>query len=149
MKKLLITAVAVCAMAASPAMAGEGRVEARGGIAFADGGEEAFAGLGAGYDFDLGDAAFAGVDLGMDKVLADGTEVLWSVGARGGVKVSDKGKLYALGGVGFASGEEEAYVGAGFQQKLNDYIYGKLEYRRILLDGTDINFVGVGVGAAF
>ncbi|MFC4292565.1 outer membrane protein [Sphingorhabdus arenilitoris] len=149
MKKLLIAACAVSAIAASPAMANEGRVEARGGIAFGGGAEEAFAGVGAGYDFDLGESAFVGVDLGADKVLAGGAEVLWSVGVRGGVKVSEKGKLYALGGVGFSDGFEEAYLGAGYQQKLTDSIYGKVEYRRVLLDGTDVNFAGVGVGVAF
>ena len=149
MKKLLIAACAVSAFTASPLMANEGRVEARGGIAFANGNEEAFAGVGAGYDFDLGDTAFAGIDLGADKILAGGADVLWSVGGRIGAKVSEDGKIYALGGVGFANGNSEAYAGAGFQHKLTKNIYGKVEYRRIFLTGSDINFAGVGVGVAF
>ena len=149
MKKLLIAAAAVSAFTASPAFANEGRVEARGGIAFGGGAEEAFAGIGAGYDFDLGESAFAGIDLGVDKVLADGTEVLFSVGARVGAKVGEKGKAYVLGGIGFVDGFEDGYVGAGYQQKLTEKIYGKVEYRRILTEGTDVNFAGVGVGVAF
>jgi outer membrane immunogenic protein len=149
MKKLLIAAAAVSAFIASPAMANEGRVEARGGIAFAAGAEEAFAGIGAGYDFDLGESAFAGVDLGADKVLADGADVFWSVGGRVGAKVGEKGKAYVLGGIGFADGFEEGYLGAGYQHKLGEKVYGKVEYRRVLLDGSDLNFAGVGVGVAF
>ena len=149
MKKLLIAACAAATFAASPAMANEGRVEARGGIAFAGGQEEAFAGIGAGYDFDLGESAFAGVDLGADKVLASGAKVLWSVGGRVGAKAGEKGKAYVLGGIGFSDGFERGYAGAGYQHKLTDSVYGKVEYRRVFLSGTDINFAGVGVGVAF
>jgi outer membrane immunogenic protein len=149
MKKLLVAALAVSAFAASPALANEGRVEGRAGVAFAGGAEEVFAGIGAGYDFDLGESAFAGIDLGADKVLVDGSEILWSVGGRVGAKTSEQGKAYVLGGVGFSDGFEEGYIGAGYQHKLGEKVYGKLEYRRVLLDGTDLNFLGLGVGAAF
>lgn len=149
MKKLLIAACVASAFAASPALANEGRVEVRGGVAFGGGAEEAFAGVGAGYDFDLGETAFAGIDLGADKVLSDGSEILWSVGGRVGAKVGEQGKAYVLGGIGFSDGFEELYAGLGYQQKFSDKVYGKAEYRRVLLDGADVSFAGVGVGVAF
>lgn len=149
MNKFLLAAIAASAFVASPAMANEARVEARGGIAFSGGAEEAFAGIGAGYDFDLGETAFAGVDVGADKVLVDGADVFWTIGGRIGAKVGGKGKVYALTGIGFSEGFEDAYVGAGYQHKLSDKIYGKVEYRRVLTEGTDVNFAGVGVGLAF
>ena len=149
MRKLAIL-VAAAALSATPALAaGEGRIEARGGIAFAGGTSEAFAGVAAGYDFDLGDKAFIGIEGSADKVLANGSKVLFGVGARIGAKAGDKGKLYAVGGIGFCCGTSDPFIGAGYQHKLGEKVYGKIEYRRILSGGTDINFAGLGIGAAF
>ena len=102
MRKIAILA-AVAALSTTPAFAaGEGRVEARGGIAFAGGSSEAFAGVAAGYDFDLGDKAFIGIEGSADKVLVNGSKVLFGLGARVGAKAGDKGRLYAVGGIGSA-----------------------------------------------
>ncbi len=148
MIKFAFAIAALTAMAATPACAGgEGRVEARGGIAFAGGTSEAFAGVGGGYDFDLGDKAFVGVDVGADKVLAGGTEVAWSVGGRIGAKVGEKGRIYALGGMGFCCGGSDPYIGAGYQRQLGSKVYGKVEYRKILSSfGPNVNFAGIGLG---
>lgn len=148
MKKMFAIAAAAVALATVPAQANEARVELRGGVAWANE-TEAFAGVGAGYDFDLGDKAFAGLDAGADKVLVDGAEVLWSVGGRIGAKVGTGGKLYALGGVGFCCGEQDAYAGAGYQHALGQKAYVKVEYRNVFNDGDNINFAGVGVGVRF
>ncbi len=152
MRKFAILAAAAAAVVATPALAqtaGEGRVEARGGIAWAAGNEEAFAGVAAGYDFDLGEQAFVGVEASADKVLAGGAEVLWSIGGRLGAKVGPQGKLYANGGYGWTKGADAAYIGAGYQHKFGTNVYGKLEYRRTLNTGPDVNFAGVGLGYAF
>jgi outer membrane immunogenic protein len=151
MRKLTLAAAALAALASTPAYAkGEGRIEARGGIAFAGGTSEAFAGIGGGYDFDLGDKAFVGLDLGVDKVLADGTKAFWSVGGRIGAKAGKNGRIYASGGLGFCCGGSDLYVGAGYQHKFSGKIYGKIEYRRSLSTfGPDINFTGIGVGIGF
>ncbi len=150
MKKLIVLAAAAAAIVATPAFAsGEGRIEGRGGIAFAGGSSEAFVGIGAGYDFDLGDKAFIGIDLGADKILANGAKVIWSTGARLGAKVSEKGRLYANGGIGFCCGGSDPYLGVGYQHKFGTNAYGKIEYRRVLRNGTDVNFAGIGIGGAF
>jgi outer membrane immunogenic protein len=151
MRKFTLAAAALAALAATPAYAkGEGRIEARGGIAFAGGASKAFAGIGGGYDFDLSDKAFVGVDLGVDKVLADGTKAFWTVGGRIGAKAGKNGRIYTSGGVGFCCGGSDPYVGAGYQHKFSSKIYGKIEYRRSLSTfGPDINFTGIGLGIGF
>lgn len=122
-------AVALMAATATPAYAGgEGRVEARGGIAWAGGTSYAFAGVGGGYDLELGDKAFVGVDLGADKVLARSTDVFFTVGGRVGAKIGEKGRIYASGGMGFCCGGSNPYIGAGYQHRLGRQFYGKIEY---------------------
>jgi outer membrane immunogenic protein len=144
---LILAAFAACV--STPALANEGHVEAHGGIAWAAGASEAFAGVGAGYDFDLGDKGFIGVEGTADKILAKGSTVLWSLGARGGLKTSDAGKLYANAGIGFNSGNSDVYAGAGYQHKFGSSFYGKVEYRHIFTGGGGINFAGLGLGYAF
>lgn len=150
MRKLIIAAATVAALSSTPAFAetsGEGRVEARGGIAWAGGGEEAIAGIAAGYDFDLGEKAFFGVEASADKILADGTEVVFGATARVGVKAGENGKLYVNGGYSFNS-SDAFHAGAGYQHKLGKNLYAKIEYRRFF-DTVDINTAAVGVGFAF
>ena len=154
MRKIALIAALAAATVASPALAqdaatGEGRVEVRGGIAWAQGAEEAFAGVEAGYDFDLGDSAFVGIQGSADKVLASGAEVLWSIGGRVGVKAGDAGRAYVLGGYGFVDGSDGPFAGAGYQHNLGANTYAKIEYRRTLVSGPDVNFAGVGVGFRF
>lgn len=151
MGKFALAVAAVAAISAAPAYAGgEGRVEARGGVAWAGGTSYAFAGVGGGYDFDLGKRAFIGLDLGADKVLARGTDVGWSAGGRIGAKVGEKGRVYALGGLGFCCGGSDPYLGAGYQQKFGTKLYGKIEYRKVLSSfGPNINYAGIGLGIGF
>ena len=149
MRKFTVLLAAVAAAVSAPAIAqGEARVEARGGLFWGNGQEEAFAGAAAGYDFDLGDKAFVGVEGSGDIALADGAEVVWGVGGRAGVKTSAQGKLYANAGVAFCCSTEEVYAGAGYQHKLGQNLYGKIEYRHVFGD-FDLNALAVGVGFAF
>jgi outer membrane immunogenic protein len=151
MTKIALAVAAVAAVVATPAYAGgEGRVEVRGGVAWAGGTSYAFVGVGGGYDFDLGKKAFVGLDLGADKVLASGTDVGWSIGGRIGSKVGEKGRVYALGGLGFCCGGSDPYIGAGYQNKFSSKVYGKIEYRKVLSSiGPNINYAGVGLGIGF
>jgi outer membrane immunogenic protein len=152
MKKIAILVAAASAMIATPALAsGQGRAEIRGGLATASGQEEAFLGVGAGYDFDLGDSAFVGAEVGADKVLVDGSEVLFSVGGRIGAKAGEKTRVYAAGGMGFSDGESDPYLGAGAEFGIGSKAYGKVEYRRVLTSGgiPDVNFFGIGAGIRF
>jgi outer membrane immunogenic protein len=151
MRKLAYVAAIAAMTTAVPAYAsGEGRVEARGGIAFAGGQEEAFIGGAAGYDFDLGDKAFVGVEAGLDKVLQGGSDVFFTAAARLGVKAGEKAKIYALGGYGIAGSQDDPFVGGGVQFNLGAKAYGKVEYRRVISKGLrDVNLAGVGFGIRF
>ncbi len=144
----LVAAAALLVSGATAAQAGEGRVEVRGGIAFASGTSEAVAGAAAGYDFDLGDTAFAGIEGSADKVLTSGTSVLWGVGGRVGAKLGDQTRLYLNGGIGFCCGDSDFYAGVGAQQKLGGQFYGKIEYRRYF-SVVDVNTAAIGVGISF
>lgn len=156
MRKIIILAAAAAAVFATPAFAqsgaddmGEARVELRGGVAWQNSDSEAFAGFALGYDFDLGDAAFVGVEVAGDKVLVDGSEVFFTGAVRAGGRVGKGTRLYVLGGYGFTSSTDGPFAGAGIQQKIGSNVYGKVEYRRTLVSGQDINFAGAGLGVAF
>lgn len=149
MRKFALALGVAAAAVASPALANEGRVEARGGIAWAGGNEEAIAGVAAGYDFDLDPAggAFIGVEGSADKILVSGSDVLFGVTGRIGTKLG-AGKLYANGGYSFNEGDAW-HLGAGYEHKVGANTYLKGEYRRYLLNGTDINAAVIGVGFGF
>lgn len=154
MRKVLLALAASLAVA-SPALANEGRVEARGGVIWGGGSSDAIAGVAAGYDWDLGSSLFGGIEVSGDKVL-DGfyNRVSLGAGARLGVKTSDAGKLYVAGSYQskFCSFCKDGIsAGAGYQHKLGTNLYGKLEYRHIFYDNgvIDGNTAGVGIGMTF
>jgi hypothetical protein len=154
MRTFLISLAAALA-AASPALANEARVEARGGVIWGGGETEATAGAAVGYDFDLGTSTFAGAEVSGDKVLTSGTKVAFGFTGRAGVKVGEAGKVYAKGGyvTEFADGAEHNWqVGAGYQQNLGSKLYGKVEYSHYLATAAntaDADSVGLGVGLRF
>lgn len=148
MRKFAVLAAVAAAAVASPALAGEGRVEARGGIAWVGGASEAIAGVAAGYDFDLGDKGFAGVEVSGDKLLVGGTDVIFGLTGRLGGKIGENTKLFAAAGYSFGEGDA-AHIGAGLQHKFGSRFYGKVEYRLFLNDGPNINTAAVGLGMAF
>ena len=149
MRKFAIVLGAAAAALAVPAQANEARVEARGGIAWAEGVEEAVAGVAAGYDFDLGETAFLGIEGSADKVLADGADVVWGASARVGARVGANGKLYAAGGYSFGEGEDVPHLGAGYQHRVGTNLYLKTEYRHFFSDFVDVNTAVVGLGYSF
>ena len=154
MRTVLISLAAALA-AASPALANEARVEARGGVIWGGGDTEATAGAAVGYDFDLGSSTFAGAEVTGDKVLTSGTKVSWGFNGRAGVKVGTGGKVYANGGYNteFADAAQgNWHVGAGYQQNLGSKLYGKVEYQHYLpkaANTADADSVGVGLGLRF
>ena len=153
MRKIAIAVATAAAVFSTPAFADDGgaeaRVEARGGIAWANGSEEAIAGVAAGVDFDLGETLFIGVEGSADKVLADGADVVWGLGGRIGANVGEKGKLFAAAGYAFGEGEDVPYLGAGYNHKLGENVYVSAEYRHFFSDFVDVNAATVGVGLRF
>ena len=151
MKKFAVAAALLSAVVATPALAqnGEGHVEVRGGYITGSGLDDATLGVAGGYDYNLGDKAFAGVEIAGDKVLNDGAKVQFSSGARLGANLGTNGKLYATGGYTFGQ-IDDPYVGAGYQHKLGQNVYGKVEYRHQFINNfDDTDAFAVGVGFAF
>ena len=150
MKKFLIAAAGAGAVCSTSAMANEGRIEARGGIVFMAGNSDAIGGVAAGYDFDLGQTMFIGAEASADKALTDGANVVFGLTGRVGLKLGEPGKLYLTGGYSFDDDTDVGHIGAGYQHKLSNNIYGKIEYRRLLVPiFNDANTVVAGLGVAF
>ena len=157
MRKVLLSLAPVLAMSgmlATPALANEGRVEARGGVIWDQGDEQAIAGVAAGYDYDLGTTAFAGPEVSADKILEGGTRVSFGVGGRAGIRTSEAGKLYAAGSYQTkpcAGCEHSWTLGAGYQQNFGSNIYGKVEYRHYFVGKgiSDPDSVTAGLGVRF
>lgn len=154
MRKIILPLLASLAIA-TPAMANEARVEARGGVFWSDGYTQDTYGVAAGYDFDLGQAAFAGVEVSGDKIADTGTKVAYGFTGRLGAKMGAHGKLYATGGYTTdtctACNNESWNAGAGYQHGFGDKFYGKVEYRHFFLDAArpDGNAVVAGLGVKF
>jgi hypothetical protein len=152
MRKIIIALVASAALA-TPALANEARVEARGGVIWGPGNTEATAGVAAGYDFDLGSSAFAGLEVSADKILTSGTHVAVGFTGRAGAKLG-AGKLFAAGGhtTSFASGaDSQWHAGAGYEHGFGNNFYGKVEYRHFFKRGftTNADAVSAGLGMKF
>lgn len=146
--KFAALATLAAAAVAAPAQANEARVEARGGVAFAFGDEEAVAGVAAGYDFDLGEDGFVGVEVSADKVLRDGFDVQFGFTGRVGINTSEAGRLYFNGG--YTAGDLDDWrMGAGYQRDLNESLYAKVEYIHIFERGIDPDVALVGLGMRF
>jgi hypothetical protein len=153
MRKVVLPILASLAIA-SPALANEARVEARGGVIWNDGDSEAIAGVAAGYDFDLGGSTFAGVEVSADKILESNTRLAFGFTGRAGVKLSEAGKLYAAGGYTTKPCrlcDDSLHLGAGYQHNFGKSLYGKVEYRHYFIDNgaSDPDAVVAGVGMRF
>lgn len=155
MRTVLFSLAAAAAVVATPALANEARVEARGGIIWSAGDSEATAGAAIGYDFDLGTSAFVGAEVSGDKILVSNTKVAFGFTGRVGAKISEAGKLYANGGytTEFCNGCSGAYhAGAGYQHNLGTQLYAKAEYRHFFPEQnfvSDSDAVSVGLGLRF
>lgn len=151
MNKFAIAAALLAAGLSTPALAadGETHVDVRGGYLWGNGADEATAGIAGGYDLNLGSTAFAGAEIAGDKVLRNGTNVQFSAGGRAGAHVGTNGKLYATAGYTFGD-IDDPYVGAGYQHKLGQNVYAKVEYRHQFVQNFgDYNTATAGVGFAF
>jgi hypothetical protein len=153
MRIALVSLAAVVAVAAAtPALANEARVEARGGVIWDGSNSEATLGVAAGYDYDLGENAFIGIQGSADKILTDDTRVSWGVGGRIGVVAAPGTKVYALADWQSKNCKycnSAVGVGGGVQQDIGTRYYLKAEYQHLLIgDNTpdaDRGLVGVGV----
>ena len=153
MRKVLLS-LAASMVLATPALANEARVEARGGVIWDQGDTKGIAGVAAGYDFDMGSRAFVGAEVSADKILTDGTKVSFGFGGRAGVKTSEAGKLYAVGSYQTepCDGCEDSWtLGAGYQHSFGGNLYGKVEYRHFFVNHgvSDPDAVTAGLGVKF
>ena len=149
-----ILAIAAALAAATPALANEARVEARGGAIWDGGTTEGIAGIALGYDWDLGQSTFVGVEASGDKILTSGTKVAFGVTGRAGVKVGEAGKLYAATGYTTETCdtcEDAWHLGAGYQHSFGGNLYGKVEYRHYFVGNgfSDPDAVVAGIGVKF
>lgn len=154
MKKISIAAAVLATVVATPALANEGRVEARGGIYWTGGDSEATAGVAAGYDWSMGDRGFVGVEASGDKVLTSGAKVSLGLNARGGAKLDNGAKLYVTGGWNSEPCDlcEDAFsAGAGAEFPFGNALYGKVEYRHFFVGNgfSDANAAVAGIGIRF
>jgi len=152
MRKVLIAlAATTAALVATPALANEARVEARGGVIWSGGSSQDTWGAAAGYDVDLGSSAFVGAEVSGDKIGTSGTKVAWGLNGRVGAKVGDKVKLFAAGGYTTepctgCEGNWDAGAGAEFGFTKN--LYAKVEYRHFFGDtfaSSDAVVAGLGI----
>ena len=153
MRKILL-ALAASAVVASPALANEARVEARGGVYWSNGYSQDAYGLAAGYDYDLGEKAFAGFEVSGDKIADTGTKVAFGLTGRLGTRLSEKTKLFVAGGYTtepctLCDGAWDA--GAGLEQGFGSKLYGKVEYRHFFTKSgsPDSDAVMAGLGVKF
>lgn len=153
MRKVLIALAATAAAFASPAMANEGRIEARGGVVWDSGVSEDVWGVAAGYDWDLGDKAFAGLEISGDKIGASGTGLNVGLTARLGLKAGERTKVLVDGGYSIITCslcDDPVHAGVALEQGVSDKVYLKLGYRHFFYDGfSDADAVVAGVGVKF
>lgn len=151
MRKVLLALVASAALA-TPALANEARVEARGGAIWYGGNSDATAGIAAGYDFDLGSMAFAGMEVSADKILTSGTHTAVGFTGRLGAKLGESAKLFGTGGYTTSpcsSCDGNWHMGAGVNYDLTKSVYLTTEYRHFfkngIADSGDAVVGGVGL----
>ncbi|MFM5924653.1 MAG: outer membrane protein [Novosphingobium sp.] len=151
MKKIILPILASLALA-TPAMANEARVEARGGVIWSNGSSEDTWGAAVGYDFDLGTSAFAGAEVSGDKIGTSGTKVAWGLTGRLGVKAGEGTRLFGAGGYTTEACDGcdgQWNLGAGVEQKVSGPVYVKAEYRHYfknnIVTSADALVGGVGV----
>jgi len=154
MRKFVLPLLAVAAFgaAATPALANETRVEARGGVYWLPGASKGVAGVAAGYDFDLGPMAFSGVEVSADKILTSNTKTAFGFTGRLGAKLAAT-KVFATGGYTTEPCdlcEGSWHAGAGAEVPFVGNVYGKLEYRHYFTSNApDSDAVVAGVGLKF
>jgi outer membrane immunogenic protein len=183
---IAFTSLIALAATATPACAEGFRAEVHGGWdrVQSDGQREdgIVYGLGFGYDMDVGAAGFVGLDFSIDDsttkecergaIIANDRACLnagrdLAAGVRAGLKVGDRGKVYALAGYSNArfkfsyttpagvttrdaANLDGFRLGAGYEHGIGQNAYGKVEYRYSNYE-SDVtrHQVLVGVGLNF
>lgn len=153
MRKIVLPLLASLALA-SPALANETRVEARGGVIWSNGTSEDIWGAALGYDFDLGSNAFAGAEVSVEEIGADGTKVALGTTGRLGIKAGEATRLYGAGGYTTETCdacEGQWHLGGGVEQKISGPFYVKAEYRHYFKNDViaDSDTLMGGVGLKF
>jgi outer membrane immunogenic protein len=150
MYKYFVVAVVAATILSKPAFAGEGgeaRIEARGGLYWSGGDSPNFlGGIAAGYDLDLGDTVFLGPEVSYDTNFEG--DHLVNLGVRLGFKAGKMARIYVNAAYDVADGDE-FNAGGGAQFDFSNRVYGKVEYRRYLFNGPDVNIATVGLGLKF
>lgn len=149
MKTFLIAAtLAAATMSTAAHAAGEGRIEARGGIVWAFGASSETIGLAAGYDFDIGNQVFVGPEATIETDFNFGDPVL-GINLRAGAKFGEAGKIFILGGYARTTGIDidDAVVGIGAQQGIAKNVIFSVQYKRFI--DLQINSATVGLGYRF
>ena len=151
MRKIVLPLLASLALA-SPALANETRVEARGGVIWSNGTHEDTYGAAVGYDFDLAPSTFAGVEVSADEIGADGAKTAFGATGRLGFKTIAGTALYGLGGYATETCDNcngQWNLGAGVEQKISGPFYVKAEYRHQfkndVVTSSDTLVGGVGI----
>ena len=189
MRAYLVAFASIVALtaAASPAAAEGFRAEIHGGWDGVNGDDQfddsgIVYGLGFGYDMDVGQNGFIGLDFSIDDstqrecensaLLANdrlcvsaGRDL--AAGVRGGIKVGERSKVYALAGytnarfrasyrtpAGAVTRDGENLdgfrLGAGYEHGFGENLYGKVEYRYSNYEAdVDRHQVLFGVGVSF
>jgi hypothetical protein len=152
----ILSAPLLLAMAATPALADETRVEAHTSGNFDSGDYQQSVGVAAGHDFSLAPGVFAGPEVSVDKLLAAGTLTSFGVSGRLGASLGPVGKIYAVGGwasTPYHGGNADWDMGAGYQHALIPGTYAKVEYRHYTSSANGMtpsrDAVTVGFGAHF
>ena len=153
MNKLILGVLASLAVA-TPALADEARVEARGGIVWTSGATQDVYGAAAGYDWDLGPSTFGGLEVSADKIGASGLGLNIGATGRFGIKAGPKTKIFVDGGytVNTCVGCDDSFhAGGGVEVGLAPKVYGKLGYRHYFRSSgaQDYNAAVVGIGLRF
>ncbi|WP_420142943.1 hypothetical protein [Sphingobium sp.] len=154
MRNLLMLLTAASALIATPAVADETYVDATGGVIWNREGSNAVAAFTLGHDVELNDRFFVGVEGIAEKVLEKDTRVVWGIGGRVGAYVLPGSKLIA--GVNWQSKDCRECASAvglstSWEQDLSEKIYGKVEYKHLLIGNgeRDSDVVAVGLGFKF
>lgn len=153
MRKVLIALAATAAAVASPALANEGRIEARGGVIWDGGATEDVWGVAAGYDWDLGETVFTGVEMSADKVGASGSGMALGFTGRLGVKAGASTRLIADAGYTAntcTACDDPVHAGVSVEQGLGNNVYARVGWRHYFYDSSsDVDAVAAGVGVRF
>lgn len=145
---ILAAAIAAASLSSAAHAAGEGRIEARGGIGWVSGVSSEVIGLALGYDFDVGSSAFIGLEGTIDTDF-DFVDPVVGLVARAGARLGEDSKLFVSGGYSRTTGFDldDATLGVGYQQGIGKSAIFSIQYQRYI--DSKANRVTAGLGLRF